>query len=57
MRLNNLGNNIYEVMFNLIKESLSFRSGLKLRINKILDIFNEVLSVMWLIFKLCIFIS
>ena len=40
--------NIHEITFNLIEEFLLFRSGLNLRFGMLSEIFNEVLSVMWL---------
>ena len=56
-RLNNLDIIIYEKMFNLMEESLLFRSGSNLRIRILSDFFNEVISVMWHILKLSIFVS
>ena len=44
-------------MFDLIDESLLFRSGLNLCIMILSESFNEVLSVMWPILKLPIYIS
>ena len=56
MRLNSLDINIYERRFILIKKSLLIRSGLNLRIRTLSDIFNEVLTVVWHVMKLSIFI-
>ena len=43
-------------MYNLVDESLFFRTRLHLKFRILSDRFNEVLSVMWHILKLCIFV-